>query len=871
MKIPTKLLKVAGGLILSLVFLLFFASVIMQDKAADIILKSLNKNFSTKIETGSYHLSFLKKFPKASFELKNVLVHSSPDFDSYAFRGISTDTLLTAKYASIDFKIIDVFRGVYTFKKINVRSGVLNLYTDTSGHSNYIVSRTGKSKEGENTVVLNLERINLSDVRFLYNDLRVNLIIRGIFEEGRIKSRIEGSKIDFDGNSMVLFDTFILGKTSYKQPVKAEMRVALVKNEKGFFFRKSTMSIEKQDLILTGYVAADNYLDLDISSDGVDISRVPGYLPPKFKNILAEYDPSGNFKFDCRIKGKATRMISPHFDISGSMKDGGIFHNRSGMKISRLSFEGNFTNGSLNKSATSTISIKNFNAKLGSSVYKGSFSLTDFNRPDAALAFNGTVKPSDIKEFLNLKNVQSTEGSVELDIRMSGLLKKKDHYSLADLSEMRSDSEIGFKSCGIELKNKNIDLRDLNGQIHIDERALSNDISFILNKQKFDLSCNFADLPQWLAGLPVTLNGSVTVSAPSLKPELFMKESSGTEVKSVTTAPLSLPEDLAVDVNLNLDTLVYKTFDARNIRGQLSFKPHMVNFKSVKFSSQGGEVTGNGLIVQNPDKSFVGRGSFTVSNVDVNRSFKSFNNFGQGFIKAENLAGTLSGTITMVLPADSMLHPVMKSLTAEGRYRIMNGALINFDPVKALSTFIELSELENIRFDQLDNDFFIRNNYFYLPQMDIRSSAADLSVNGLHSFENEYQYHVRIHLSELLSNKARKRKDLNSEFGEVKDDGLGRTLVFLRIDGKGSNADVSYDMKAAKNKIKDDFRKERENLKNILNEEYGTNSSAPESANDKQAKPRFRISWEGSETADKETESPSGKKESVLKKIFRKK
>jgi len=155
--------------------------------------------------------------------------------------------------------------------------------------------------------------------------------------------------------------------------------------------------------------------------------------------------------------------------------------------------------------------------------------------------------------------------------------------------------------------------------------------------------------------------------------------------------------------------------------------------------------------------------------------------------------------------------------------------------------------------------------------MDIRSSAADLSVNGLHSFENEYQYHVRMHLSELLSNKARKRNDHNSEFGDVKDDGLGRTLLFLKIDGKGSNADVSYDMKAAKNKIKDDFRKERENLKNILNEEYGTNSSAPESVNDKQAKPRFRISWEGSETAGKETESPSGKKESVLRKIFRKK
>ena len=45
---------------------------------------------------------------------------------------------------------------------------------------------------------------------------------------------------------------------------------------------------------------------------------------------------------------------------------------------------------------------------------------------------------------------------------------------------------------------------------------------------------------------------------------------------------------------------------------------------------------------------------------------------------------------------------------------LVNGALINFDPVKELSSFIELSELENIHFEQMENDFFIRNNYVYI-------------------------------------------------------------------------------------------------------------------------------------------------------------
>jgi len=140
MKLAAKILKIASILFVSVLIVLFILSLIMQNKVAGLVLQSLNNNFSTKIETGSHRLSLIRKFPKASVELKNVLVHSSPDFDRGEFRGINTDTLLTAKSASIDFRTIDMIRGAYTFTKITVRSGSLKLYTDSSGSSNYDIS-----------------------------------------------------------------------------------------------------------------------------------------------------------------------------------------------------------------------------------------------------------------------------------------------------------------------------------------------------------------------------------------------------------------------------------------------------------------------------------------------------------------------------------------------------------------------------------------------------------------------------------------------------------------------------------------------------------------------------------------------------------
>jgi hypothetical protein len=221
---------------------------------------------------------------------------------------------------------------------------------------------------------------------------------------------------------------------------------------------------------------------------------------------------------------------------------------------------------------------------------------------------------------------------------------------------------------------------------------------------------------------------------------------------------------------------------------------------------------------------------------------------------------------------DSLMKFNIKTLTAEGKYHIVNGALINFDPVKQLSTFIELSELENISFEQLDNDFFIRNNWLYVPQMEVKSSAANLSVNGKHSFDNDYEYHVKILLSEILSRKRAKNKSNVTEFGVVEDDGLGRTSLLLKIIGKGDEAKVGYDIKAAGTEIKNNMKKEKQTLKTILNQEYGwyKNDSAVKQK-PVEKKSRFKITWEEGATEKAPPPPPEQKKESPVKNLFKKK
>ena len=62
--------------------------------------------------------------------------------------------------------------------------------------------------------------------------------------------------------------------------------------------------------------------------------------------------------------------------------------------------------------------------------------------------------------------------------------------------------------------------------------------------------------------------------------------------------------------------------------------------------------------------------------------------------------------------------------------------------------------------------------------MEIKSSAMELVASGTHSFNNDIDYRLQLLLSQVTGKKV---KEMNTEFGRIEDDGLGRTKIFLTM------------------------------------------------------------------------------------------
>ena len=164
-----------------------------------------------------------------------------------------------------------------------------------------------------------------------------------------------------------------------------------------------------------------------------------------------------------------------------------------------------------------------------------------------------------------------------------------------------------------------------------------------------------------------------------------------------------------------------------------------------------------------------------------------------------------------------------------------------------LSKYIEVEELSNVRFSTLTNEIFIRNEEVVIPNMDIHSSAFDITASGLHGFDGNFTDKVRVSLSELLARKSRRPTGQDAEFGEVVDDGLGRLYLYLIVEGTPEDITVRYDRRGAMQNIRDQMREEKKELKQILHEEFGLfrKDTALEIPPPDKATPGFIIRWEG--------------------------
>jgi hypothetical protein len=243
-----------------------------------------------------------------------------------------------------------------------------------------------------------------------------------------------------------------------------------------------------------------------------------------------------------------------------------------------------------------------------------------------------------------------------------------------------------------------------------------------------------------------------------------------------------------------------------------------------------------------------------LEKVNVKMLFTQFGNFGQDDLKDENLEGLLTSDVIYASSMKNNLDIDLNSIKTHAEIMIENGRLVNYSPMLSLSKFLKVEDLTDIRFATLNNQIDISNEEIFIPAMEIKSSALNLQLLGTHTFDNELDYHFTIALADLLASKFKKRNkgfDNQAEFGPVEDDGRGRTKVYVSLTGTVDDPIVKYDKKAMREKLSNDMKAQKVELRQVLKQEFKwmkgdtlKNPVRDKNIINKQEQGKFVIEWD---------------------------
>jgi uncharacterized protein involved in outer membrane biogenesis len=160
----------------------------------------------------------------------------------------------------------------------------------------------------------------------------------------------------------------------------------------------------------------------------------------------------------------------------------------------------------------------------------------------------------------------------------------------------------------------------------------------------------------------------------------------------------------------------------------------------------GGTINASGQFDGSNPKKILLHSKINAEDVNIEKLLLKLDYLGQDYVINKNLQGSLSGQIETNMQVHPDLTPLMENTEARIDLEILNGTLVNFGPMHAMSTYFKDKNLNMVRFDTLRNTLTFKNGTLFIPDMNINSSLGYMEISGQQSMDTRMEYYIRIPL-----------------------------------------------------------------------------------------------------------------------------
>ncbi|MCK9202976.1 MAG: AsmA family protein [Bacteroidales bacterium] len=247
--------KILLGFVIAIFIVLIFLTAfpfLFKNKVANAVRSVANSHLKTELNFSDMELSFFKHFPHLTLRLKDFSLKGSSPFEK--------DTLVVAKEVSFGVDVMSLFGKTIEINRVFLDRARIEIRYNEAGANNFdvyqltdtVAAKTDTSVAG--SAEINIEDINFSNCRFIYDDpsIPLNITVNGFNYKGKsqLSKDILSLKSDIQVDSFNL--QFNHRNIIRSKPLEAKLTTKINTNNLNVFLEKNDLKIKDMPVNFNG-------------------------------------------------------------------------------------------------------------------------------------------------------------------------------------------------------------------------------------------------------------------------------------------------------------------------------------------------------------------------------------------------------------------------------------------------------------------------------------------------------------------------------------------------------------------------------------------------------------------------------------------
>ncbi|PSR15115.1 MAG: hypothetical protein DA408_01500 [Bacteroidetes bacterium] len=811
-----RLLLLSGLLLLLFVGIVLVLLNFFEDRIGQQVVAELNTQLKTEIRIKGFELSFLRSFPNVGANLKGV------ELD-----GTDGELLLAANELSFRAGLFSLFGSQMKLKSVVISDGGLYLATDRRGRVNYEIFRTEETPTEDSGGAIDLQNALVNNMQLRYRDEQTGQKLSILVEKANFAGQFGSARYQLTSTADLQLQLLEMdGKQQLAGQAISYDGSFDVDSDQGLYqIDRFALEVGELPLTTSGMFQLkpdETLIDLVFASDGGNLSDLVSLLPADYKATLAGIDSRGDFNFAATVKGTHSERQHPRIDAQVDFSDGSISGERINARVRDLGFSANYTNGDLHDEQTSRLEITNLRGEFEREPFALNLIIDNFADPYIDFTANGTLVPGVVAGFLPDERITSGTGKVQIrNLRLKG--RYEDMIRTSRVGQVDMQGVLAFEEAGFTVNNEEVLFNS--GQINLAGNELSaQEINFTAQDTRMTFNGQVTNL------LPVIFADSLNskdailtfraelradaldigqllaLGAPAAAVQEAAAEAGQTDSLAQAQVEKRAFKTHFLDgvFQAKIQQFKYGNIQGENFQGEVAFKDGKMNIKG-DTKAMGGDFLLDGEMVFNDQPTL--NAKLTCNQIDAHEFFRQADNFGQDVLVADNLEGRLDARLYIQAYFDEEGNFLEDKLRVLGGVGIKDGRLKDFAMLQDFSTFVDIRDLREIRFTNLENYFEISNRKLYLPVMFIQSNALNLTVSGEHTFDQDISYYVKVNAGQVMADRFRRH---NTKLRPKPAKRRGFFNLYYAILGNIDNFDFASDKRRVQNDFLASERRKRD-------------------------------------------------------------